>query len=280
VDHLSPGAVIKRRVLLLSNLTVPRQIEVYPGAATIGNGAFHGGEGHATDELTSWISLDHDTVDMQPGDKTPVEVTIRVPATAATGERYGAIWASLSTEGDPSSNGKINAVNRVGVRIYLDIGPGPEPRSDFTIGTAVPTRDDHGKPTITVAVTNTGARAVDISGQLNLSDGPDHRPAGPIPVSTTTLAPGEHGTVTAMLPDHIAGGPWKIAVDLISGTVKHTATRSTTFAQTGNPGKPSALSSHTTAWLTIGGSLVVALAALTGLVVASRRSGRRRTPAQ
>jgi hypothetical protein len=187
------------------------------------------------------------------------------------------VWASLSTEGDPASNGKINAVNRVGVRIYLDIGPGPEPRSDFTIGAAVPTRDDHGKPAIAVAVVNTGGRAVDISGRLSLSDGR----AGPFPVSTTTLAPGQQGTVTAMLPDYIAGGPWKIAVNLVSGTVKRTTTRSITFAQTGNPSKPGALSSHTTAWLTIGGSLVAALAALAGLVVASRRSGRRKaSPAQ
>ncbi|MGW1058203.1 hypothetical protein [Micromonospora rubida] len=275
VDHLAPGAVIKRRVLLLSDLRQHRAIEVYPGAAAIENGKLRVGEGHATNELTSWISLDHDRVDMSPGDKTPVVVTIRVPSTAPTGERYGMVWASLSSKDNAPGGSRIDAVNRVGIRIYLHVGPGDEPPSDFTIGTMVPALDEKGKPAVTVGVNNTGGRALDITGEVSFSDGPDDTRAGPFSFDTTTLAPGEPGKVTASLPDNLADGPWKVRVSLTSGTVKHSAAGTITFPRAGEPGQPSRLSGVSNNWPTVGGALAVASAAvLTGLVWAARRSRR------
>ncbi|WP_322752520.1 peptidase [Frankia sp. Cas3] len=268
VDHLPPGAVIKRRVLLVSDLRDRTPIEVYVGAAAVGQGRFRIGEGHAADELTSWITLDRAVVDMDPGDKEPVEVTIRVPTGASTGERYAMVWASLSTKGD---GGQIDVVNRVGVRIYLHVGPDAEPHSQFTVDTAVPTRDEHGKPTVTLGVNNTGGRALDISGTVNLSDGPDGARAGPYAVSTTTLAPGEAGTVTAQLPGTLAGGPWHLEADLTSGTVKQRATGTIAFADTGRPAKASALSRAGISRTAIGMSLVVGLVTLTGLGLIVRR---------
>ncbi|MFI1194520.1 hypothetical protein ACH4T9_14865 [Micromonospora sp. NPDC020750] len=276
VDHLTPGTVIKRRVLLISELHQRRVIEIYPGAAAIGNGKLRVGEGHATNELTSWISLDHDRVGMSPGDKTPVEVTIRVPSTATTGERYAMVWASLSSRDNASPGGsQIDAVNRVGIRIYLHVGPGDEPPSDFTIGTMVPALDDKGEPTVTVEVTNTGGRALDITGEMSLSDGPDDTRAGPFSFDTTTLAPGEPGKVTASLPADLADGPWKVRVSLTSGTVKHSAAGTITFPRAGEPGQPSRLSGVSTNWPTVGGALAAAsTVVLTGLVWVARRSRR------
>lgn len=278
VDHLPPGAVIKRRVLLLSDLTDRRVIDVYPGTAAIENGELRVGDARTTNELTSWISLDHDSVDMRPGDKKPVEVTIRVPTTAAAGERYGMVWASLSSH-DNASHGGITAVNRVGIRIYLHIGSGAEPPSDFTIGRLLPTLDGDGKATVTVEVNNAGGRALDITGDVSLSDGPDDAHAGPFSFNTTTLAPGEPGKVIASLPDNLAHGSWKFKVSLTSGTVKRNAALTTTFPPLGGPGQPRVLSSPGTSWPVIGAALAVTSAAvLTGLLWAARRSRRTTAP--
>jgi hypothetical protein len=276
VDHLAPGAVIKRRVLLMNNLLERKQFQVYAGAATVGHGRFQVGEGHADNELTSWISLDRSSVTMRPGGKTPVEVTIRVPSTASTGERYAMVWLSLSSKANGSADvGGIYVVNRVGVRIYLHIGPGDEPPSEFTIGKVVPARDEQGRPTLTVEVNNTGDRALDLTGKVDLSDGPDDARAGPFTLSTTTLAPGEPGKVTAQLPDNLAGGPWKIELTLTSGRVHHGANGTITFPDAGTTGKPSTLVTSSAAWTTVGASLAVGLVTVTGLALAARRVRRK-----
>jgi hypothetical protein len=278
VDHLPPGAVIRRRVYV-SNDTPDRQhIEVYPAAATVGKGKFQVGEGHAANELTSWISVDPGSVDVEPGGKTPIQVTVRVPSTASTGERYAVVWASLATRRDPSSNvSRIDVVHRVGVRMYLHVGAGDEPPSSFTIGKVIPARDEHGRPSVTIEVNNTGGRALDLSGKVKLSDGPDGARAGPSDVGVTTLAPGESGTVTAQFPGDLADGPWKIEVNLASGMVKNAATGTVTFPKTGQRGKPSTLSTLGIAWTTVGASLAVGLVAITGLTITARRVRRKAT---
>jgi hypothetical protein len=48
-------------------------------------------------------------------------VTIRVPRDAAPGERYGVVWAE--TRAGPDSGDGITQVNRVGIRLYLSVGP-------------------------------------------------------------------------------------------------------------------------------------------------------------
>ncbi|MCW2641071.1 MAG: hypothetical protein JWP76_3377 [Dactylosporangium sp.] len=278
VDHLSPGTVIHRRVLVANKSPERQHIEVYPAAATVGKGQFQVRDGHANNELTSWISVDGGSLDMQPWSEVPVQVTVQVPATASTGERYAVVWAAMASKPDPSAN--INLVNRVGIRVYLDVGPGGEPPSDFTIGEVIAARDKHGQPSVTIAVRNTGGRALDMSGNLSLSDGPAGVRAGPFEVvKGTTLAPGESGRVAVQFPRELSNGPWKMEVNLASGMVNHTATGRIRFPDAGQTGKPSLLSGLGAMWATVGASLGVGLVTVTGLAFTFRR-GRRRAAAR
>jgi hypothetical protein len=272
VDHLSPGAVIHRRVLVNNESPALLHVEIYPGAATVDKGRFLFESGRTANELTSWMSTDRSNMDLQPHGKATAEVTIQVPPRASAGERYAVVWASVNSSPNPSAN--VNQVNRAGVRVYLDIGPGGDPPSDFTIGDIVPARDANGHPSVSVKVNNTGQRALDMTGQLTLSEGPAGARAGPFEVTRgVTLAPGQSGTVTVTLPDDLPDGPWKADVSLASGLVKRTATGNVTFLRPGQAGLFGSLSSGGPSTRTVlAGSAIVAVAMFVGLVLVAYRS--------
>jgi hypothetical protein len=269
VDHLAPGAVIHRRVLVVNKSSAPLHMDIYPSAATVGKGSFRFATGHTANELTSWISAVPGTVDLPVGGQATSEVTIQVPPRASPGERYGVVWSAVSSSPNPSAN--VNQVFRAGVRVYLDVGPGGDPPSDFTIGGIVPARTAHGVPSLSIAVHNTGQRALDMSGEVMLTNGPADARVGPFEVSRdTTLAPGQSGTVTATLPRDLPNGPWTARIDLASGLVKHSITGRVTFpAPGGHSGLWHSLSAdHVVQWTLLIGAPVLAL---TGLAYAAWR---------
>ncbi|MEU5906356.1 hypothetical protein [Micromonospora sp. NPDC047527] len=270
VDHLPPGTTIKRQLLIANRTGETRRIDVYPAAATLEGSAFRFGEGRATNELTSWITLDHPTVEVQPWGETRVQATITVPPPASRGERYGVLWASTASA--PRTGGEITQVHRVGVRMYLDIGPGGEPASDFSIGELRPARSPEGEPSVTVQVANTGGRALDLTGTVTLSDGPAGSRAGPFPVGQgVTLAPGGSGQVVARLPAELPNGPWKMEVNLESGLVKRSVTAQIQFPDAGQVGeRGSVVSRMISGWAV--GAAVAGLLLITGLGVLARRS--------
>ncbi|MFY1674788.1 hypothetical protein ACN27G_33440 [Plantactinospora sp. WMMB334] len=253
-----------------------QRIDLYAAAATVEEGRFRFGEGRAQNELTSWISLDKTRVDLAPGAETRVEATLDVPPPAPTGERYAVIWASTTSPRETSAD--VTQIHRVGVRVYLDVGLGGEPPSDFRIGELVPARDVRGVPSVAIRVDNTGERALDLAGAVSLSDGPADMRAGPFDVvQGTTLAPGEAGPVTVRFPRELPNGPWKIDVALQSGTVRRTATGEVTFPDPGRVGEPSPLLAPLrTRWGILGGSLVAGLLVAAGLFVVVRRPHHRR----
>jgi hypothetical protein len=207
----------------VSNTSATRQsIQVYAGAASIEGTTFAFGEGSTPDELSTWISFDRTVVDLAPKAKADVLVTIQVPRPASSGERYAVIWAQAAAL--PSATGNIGIINRVGVRVYLDIGPGGEPPSDFRIENITPGRKPGGEPEVFARVRNTGGRAVDLSGSLTLSNGPGSLSAGPFEVTgDTTLAPGGVGSAIVVLDRRLPNGPWHAHLELTSGLVHRTA---------------------------------------------------------
>ncbi|MEV0808397.1 hypothetical protein [Micromonospora sp. NPDC050200] len=275
VDHLPPGTTIHRKVLVKNESSKRLHIELYPGAATVDKEAFQIGDGRAANELTSWISLDRTELDLPPNGEARVKVTIQVPWNASAGERYAVVWASVASAPRPSAN--VNQIHRIGVRIYLDIGSGGEPASDFTIGELVPARSKHGQPSVAIKVNNTGGRALDMSGSVNLSEGPGGTRAGPFEVvKSTTLAPGSSGTVNVLFPRELANGPWRIEVNLESGMVKRSAVTNIKFPNPGEVGEASRpLAQLRTLWAMAGGLLVIGLVMVTGLAFLARRSRRR-----
>jgi hypothetical protein len=228
VDFLAPGTTIKRRVLISNTSRTSRRVAVFVGAASIDNNMFDALSGVAQNELTSWSSVDRNTVDIAAGGTATAMVTIAVPRTASAGERYAVIWAQTSAPADPSAT--VTMVSRVGVRIYLDVGTGGEPPSSFGISSLTAARTKDGQPEVSAAVRNTGGRALDMAGQLALSDGPGSLNAGPFPVTMgTTLLPNHSGTVRVLLDRRLPAGPWKVRLRLVSGAIERTVTATLTF---------------------------------------------------
>ncbi|WP_370153765.1 peptidase [Streptacidiphilus sp. EB129] len=231
VDHLAPGSVIKRRVEVTNESATLRHIDLYAAAASIDDNAFAFAPEHTPNELSTWTSLDRTGVDVPAWGSSPVQVSLHVPNDASTGERYAVIWAQGAVAPDQSHS--VTLVNRVGVRMYIDVGPGGEPPSDFRIDKVTPARTRDGRPELWAQVRNTGGRAVDLSGTLSLSGGPGGLRAGPFTAETgTTLLPGGHAPVTVLLDKQLPDGPWAVDLTLKSGLVVREVNAVVTFPHT------------------------------------------------
>ncbi|MDQ1582563.1 MAG: hypothetical protein QOF36_617, partial [Microbacteriaceae bacterium] len=159
------------------------------------------------------------------------EITIRVPTDAAPGEHFAVAWAEVRAA--PNATG-VTVVNRVGIRIYLSVGPGGPPAANFAIDTLTARRTADGRPVVTASVRNTGGRALDLSGTLALKEGPAGLSAGPFAAETgTTLAVGQTDDVTIPLDNQVPAGPWNAELTLRSGLLSITANATITFPKRG-----------------------------------------------
>jgi hypothetical protein len=228
IDHLAPGTTIERRVEVSNDTTHDVTVQLYAAAADISGGEFRFGEGHAANDLTRWTTLNPASLALSPGSKGQSTVTIAVARDASAGERYGVVWAELPAA--VPAGGGISAVNRVGVRIYLSVGPGGEPAVDFEITAMEARRGKDGAPMVSATVRNTGGRAIDLSGELRLAEGPGGLAAGPFPVTLgRTLGLGQSEPVLVALDPAVPAGPWRANMLLRSGTTERTASARITF---------------------------------------------------
>lgn len=273
VDHLAPGAVVQRRIEV-SNTTRGRlAVALYPAAAGIENGSFLGAEGRTANELSSWTTLSQGTLDIPARGETEATVTIAVPADAAPGEQYGAVWAEVSAPGD----GGVVLVNRVGIRMYLSVGEGNAPASNFTVDSLTALRGPAGEPVVTAQLHNTGGRALDMSGNLALSGGPGSLAAGPFPVQLgSTVAPGQSATVTVPLDRQLPDGPWDADLTLRSGLLEKSVEARIQFPANAGPAAPvpAREAGGDGPWLLIGA--LILLAALLFMIIVWYRRRRRR----
>jgi hypothetical protein len=233
VDNVPPGTTIQRRIEVQNNTASAQAVSVYAGGATIQDGSFVGSDGDSPNELTTWTSIGSPTVDLAAGTSTKVLVTIAVPADAPEGEQYGAIWAEVGSAPTPHTN--VVTASRAGIRMYLSVGPGNGPPSDFTIDELRASRTKAGEPAVTATVTNTGGRALDVSGTLSLTDGPSGLSAGPFTNGTaTTIAPGKSSHLVVTLGAELPPGPWQAKLELKSGLVVHDVSAEITFPDAGS----------------------------------------------
>jgi hypothetical protein len=214
VDHLHPGTTINRRIEVGNTTSKPQHITVYAGGAAIVHDQYVPAQDN---ELSRWISVTPGSVDLKPGHVVRPHVVINVPKDASAGERYATVWAQVAA----APSGGVAQVNRVGIRVYLDVGPGGAPRSSFAIGTVSVTQGPKW-PVVTAQVRNTGQRAVDVSGSMKMSstDGAVH--AGPFRVDNTiTLLPGKAAPAEVTLDRALPHGSWNVTLTLMSGTITH-----------------------------------------------------------
>ena len=275
VDRLAPGTEINRRVRVENNTRTPQTIRIYPGAAHINNGAFIGDDASVKNDLTTWTRLAQPQVDLAPGGHAEVMASIEVPADASEGEQYGAIWAEVRSA--PDRGGVVQA-NRVGVRIYLSVGPGNGKPADFTVTSVTAGRSKDGSPQLSAMITNTGGRALDITGELSLTAGPGGLSAGPFSVpKAATVAPGTAQTVVFTPPGILPNGPWTAQIKLRSGLLEREATATVAFPEAG-PGEPVApVNDDGTQWVlqvAIAAGLFIAFVAAVWLVLHRQRRSR------
>jgi hypothetical protein len=232
VDRVAPGTGIQRRIQVQNNTTAAQSVRIYTGAARIQEGSFVGDNDPAVNELTTWTSVDRPQVELLPGTSADVLVTIDVPADASEAEQYAAVWAEVRNV--PAKGTNVVQASRVGIRVYLSVGPGNGAPADFRITSLTAARDAQGNPQVSAVVTNTGGRALDITGELTLSKGPGGISAGPFgSQKALTLVPGRDGTVVTTLDPALPNGPWNAQLHLKSGLVEHEAAASIAFPDAG-----------------------------------------------
>jgi len=244
VDHLAPGTVIHRRIEVSNTTARATRVLLYAAAAGISKGSFLGAAGHTRNDLSTWTSLSPGAPIVPAGGRVMATVTIAVPRDAAPGEQYGAVWAEVGSPPIASSAvagsargtavGGVTKVNRVGIRLYVSVGPGGAPAADFTIPSLTAERSPDGRPMVLARVRNTGGRALDMNGELRLLGGPGGQSAGPFPATLgTSMAIGDTQNVSIALDKRLPNGPWDARITLRSGLLERSAQATITFPNTG-----------------------------------------------
>ncbi|GAA2358212.1 hypothetical protein Cme02nite_34190 [Catellatospora methionotrophica] len=260
VDHVTPGMTIKRRVEVSNSSPKTQRVELYSGAANIEQNTFTVTDGRGGNELSRWTRLATKLIDLAPGAKQAVEVTIAVPDAASRGERYGAVWAQITSP--PGKGGNVLQIHRVGVRVYLDVGPGGEPPTDFRIEGLAVERGTGQWPVLTARVTNTGERALDMTGSMSLANDTETVRAGPFGVTTgVTILPGQQGQVSAPIGQSMPDGVWHAELKLRSGMIERVAT--------GQFSLPLAADSTALEPVSGGGPLLIIVAVLVAVLLAA-----------
>jgi hypothetical protein len=228
VDHVKPGESFTRKFEVSNTTDGRRAISIYAAGADVAGGEFKPADGRTQNEMSSWITVDTTVADVEAGQSVQPRLTITVPREATAGERYAVVWAELPPRRPPG--GGIAVVNRVGIRVYLSVGPGGEPPTDFVVQSLTAERDKEGRPVVEATVENTGGRALDLSGELRLAEGPGGLSAGPFEVKLgTTLAIGAREPVSVALDKALPAGPWKATITLRSSITERTASGVITF---------------------------------------------------
>ncbi|WP_415975274.1 hypothetical protein [Rhodococcus sp. 077-4] len=270
IDNLAPGTTITRRIEVSNSTDREQPVTLYPAAASIGadDAGFEVGDDRAVNELTTWMSVVPTDLTLAPSSAAEAVVTVAVPPDAPEGEQYAVVWAQ--TAGAPTGTG-IQNVSRVGIRTYLSVGPGNGPAADLEIGDVSAARTDTGAPEVRVGVTNTGGRALDPRGTVELSGGPGGISAAPAQGSGGSIAPGQSGNVTFTLDAALPAGPWQAEVTITSGLVNKTSNLEVTFPEQGSvTAESSAPEAGTPVWIwAVVALLIVAVAAV--LLMAIRR---------
>jgi hypothetical protein len=231
-DNVKPGMTIIRHIGVSNSDSHPVSLRYYADAAKVAGGAFVVAAGQTANELTGWTTVTPTAGILPPGGHVVLTVTIAVPRDVQPGERYGVVLADVPPKAPTKSN-ELAVGARVGIRIYLSVSRGSEPRTDFRIDSLTALRTKSGRPEVTSRVHNTGGRAVDLSGSLTLDHGPGGLRAGPYPVDLgTTLGVGQTAPVTVPLDPQLPPGPWHAVLTLTSGTVTRAAEGTVRFPVT------------------------------------------------
>lgn len=277
VDRVRPGQSFTRRIEVSNGDPEPMEVLLYATAATITDGDFAVGDRGAGGSVASWFSVEPSRLRLEPGTRAEATVRVEVPRDAPDGEAYGAVVVER-----PAAAGAVGVQTglRAAIRVYLSVGEGAEPPSDLAVESVTAGRGADGRPTVEAVVVNTGQRALDLSGDLSLTDGPGKLSAGPFPVEVgTTLGVGQSAPVSVALDEAIRGGPWTATLTVRSGSLERRARAEIAFPdQAGSESAPVPAAALAPAEdpdvvVPVAIGVLAVVAALLLLVLLRRRSG-------
>ena len=230
VDHVAPGATFSRQLEATNGTDEPMEVRFYTRPASLESGAFTVDDGDGEAPITDYVTITPAEATIPAGGRLQATARFDVPASATEGEYYGVLL--VERPGDADAGGAVALAARAGIAVYLSVGEGGEPKSDFTVTTLTASRSEEGAPVVTASVTNTGGRALSISGDLRLIDGPGGLSAGPFPaVLGTVLGVGETGPVRVELDKQLPNGPWVAQLTLRSGRIERAVEGTITFPE-------------------------------------------------
>jgi hypothetical protein len=271
VGRLEPGTSIRRRVEISNSTGSIANVGVYAAAARLRRGDFAFAPSHSRNELSGWTSVDQAVLRLQPRSSGLETLTIEVPKNASSGEHYAVVWAEISAPA-PTAGG-VTFVNRVGVRMYISIGPGGALPANFAIGALTAGRSASGGPRVVAEIRNSGRRTLEVGGYLTLASGPGGLRAGPFPVKLrTALAPNQAELATVRLDDRLPRGPWHAHLVLNSGRIHREATATIRFPSLATTKPIAKAVGHDHLILVVGTLLLVLLAAVAALPLSRRES--------
>jgi hypothetical protein len=236
-DHVSPGTTVIRHIDVSSSATRAVGLKFYADAASVTGGSFLPAAGRGRNDLTSWSTVSPSSTTLPANGHVVLTVRIAVPKDVQPGERYGVVLAEVPAGKAPHGSVALGA--RVGIRVYLSVGRGSEPLTDFTVSTLTASRTTQGRPQVKAQVANTGGRAVDLSGTLTLDHGPGGLRAGPYPVALgTTLGVGQTAPVSILLDRKLPDGPWHAVLTMRSGAVARAVEGTISFPSAAGTSSP------------------------------------------
>jgi hypothetical protein len=225
---MAPGTSVERSVAISNTTPTTAQVAVYAAGADISQGNFAFAAGATQDQLSSWTSVSRSAISVAPGADVLDQLRITVPSDASSGARYAVLWAAVSAPA-PTAGGVL-LVNRVGVRMYLSIGPGGTPAPNFAISALRAQRSPTGGRLVVAIVHNNGESPLSITGDLTLSHGPGGLRAGPFAAKLgQVLSPGSSEAVVVSIAKALPRGPWRVDLSLRSASVDRAAVTTLTF---------------------------------------------------
>lgn len=275
VEQVAPGTTVRRRIEITNTTSSTADVAIYAAAADL-RGTFRFASGHSRNELSSWTSVSQLVLRLAPGTRAVETVTIEVPKQASSGERYAVVWAEVSAPAPVA--GGVTLVNRVGVRMYVSVGPGGASPTNFAISSLTPERSASGKPVVVATIHNSGQRTIDITGNLTLDKGPGGLQAGPFPVKLpSALGPGDSATMAVRLDKQLPRGPWRAHLRLRSGLIQHVAVATITFPPLAKPATTKVAPVESSHLILVAAVLLCLLAVAALPLLLSWRARRRRS---
>jgi hypothetical protein len=228
VARLAPGEVLSRTVEIDDRSETSMNVALYVAAAKVVAGQFEFAARGASNDLTNWTSIASSSIRLAPESDAVDTVTTRVPDDASAGTLYAVIWAAVSAA--PARGSGITLVSRVGVRMYVSVGPGGAAPSNFALRALSAKRESSGDSLLVTTVHNSGANTLDLDGHLTLTHGPGGLHAGPFVARLgVVLAPGATEPASVILAPDFPRGPWTATLRVSSGTLSRSTSDTITF---------------------------------------------------